>query len=160
MKNRIFYNLKNEKFNSFFLEGHHNNYIFSKYIEKENGEIESEINNDFIEIKREEYEKLCSAEGEIIYENGELRNYIYPICIENYIKQVFDWSTKKWEEGATLEEQEIYYRNKIIDKTKKIKEIEESGFGASNLKIELESLKLKHQEVTHLLGLEIDKTIV
>lgn len=157
---RCFYNIKDGKFNSFYIEGLHNDLIFSKYIQKENGEIESEVNSNFFEISKSEYERFYNTEGEILYKNGELIKYVYPICIEQYIAPTFNWDTEQWEEGATLEEQEVYYRNRIITLNKRITEIETSGFGANDLKVELETLKQKHLEITHLLGLEIDKTIV
>ena len=53
-----------------------------------------------------------------------------------------------------------WIKYKIIALNKRITEIETSGFGANDLKVELETLKQKHLEITHLLGLEIDKTIV
>lgn len=83
-----------------------------------------------------------------------------PPIPQEYIHGIFNIETESWRENATLEEQENYYRNKIIILNRKIIDIESTKiFSANNEKIELEKLKLKHQEVSHLLGLEIDKTI-
>lgn len=119
-----------------------------------NGSITNKYGT-FIEIEYSIFEMVLNEQKgrQIVYSNGDFSFLDIPEGIK------IEYTKDGFVETATLEEQEEFYRNKIINLNNRITELESIGLGANKLKIELEKLKLKHQEVTYLLALKIDKII-
>ena len=104
MKTRkIYYNLKDGKFNSFYIVGEHDNYIYDK---------EGKVNKNFYEINSEEYQKLISSNMDIAYKNGKLTTYKIP----DPPKDIFlpNWNGDEWLEGSK-EELINLRKNKILE---------------------------------------------
>lgn len=86
---KIYYNLKNGKFNSFYIVGEHDDAIYDK---------EGKVNKNFYEINSEEYQKLISSNMDIAYKDEELITYKIP----DPPKGLFlpNWNGEKWLEGS------------------------------------------------------------
>lgn len=99
----IYYNLKNGKFNSFYILGEHDNYIYDK---------DGKINKNFYEINSEEYQKLISSNMDIAYKDGEL----IPYKIPDPPKDIFlpNWNGDEWLEGSKEKLIELR-KNKILE---------------------------------------------
>ena len=100
---KIYYNLKDGKFNSFYIVGEHDNYIYDK---------DGKVNKNFYEISSEEYQKLISSNMDIAYKNGEL----IPYKIPDPPKDIFlpNWNDEKWIEGSKEKLIELR-KNKILE---------------------------------------------
>lgn len=129
---RIFYKIENNKFIGFLNSPFNDDLIFDK-----NGVVLENINEITIEnfnLLKEE-EKLGKT---IIYSEGIL-------------------TAINFMETITLEEQEEYYRNLIVQKNKELFNIQQAGFTDESLKIEINNLKKKHAEIAHELATIINK---
>lgn len=104
MKTRkIYYNLKDGKFNSFYIVGEHDNYIYDK---------DGKVNKNFYEINYEEYQFLLSTNMDIAYKDGKL----IPYKIPDPPKDIFlpNWNGDEWLEGSK-EELINLRKNKILE---------------------------------------------
>lgn len=97
--------------------------------------------------------------GDFVYFDG-----LNLVKIEAPEYPIFDtYNGEKWITSLSLEEQLEFYKNRMSQVYKKIKEqkeeIEFIGFGEVDPKLyeELEKLKQKHMEVSHELALEMNK---
>lgn len=124
MKTRkVYYNLKNGKFNSFYIVGEHDDYIYDK---------DGKINENFYEINYEEYQFLLSTNMDIAYKDGKL----IPYKIPDPPKDIFlpNWDGDEWIEGS--KEKLINLRkNKILEYGK----LEEEKRMFENTKFPLEN---------------------
>ena len=100
---KVYYNLKNGKFNSFYIVGEHDNYIYDK---------DGKINKNFYEISYEEYKNLLDTNMDIVYKDGELITYKIP----DPPKDLFlpNWNGEKWLEGSKEKLIELR-KNKILE---------------------------------------------
>ncbi|SKA13938.1 hypothetical protein SAMN02745174_02652, partial [Cetobacterium ceti] len=93
-----------------------------------------------------------------ILKNGELGAYEYPPCTKEFVNKIFNWDIEQWEEGATVQEQLEYYKQKIIECTKEIYIEERAGFKPSDeLLQKKEHYSNLHMSIAQLEAIKINK---
>ena len=143
MKTRkIYYNLKDGKFNSFYIVGEHDNYIYDK---------DGKVNKNFYEINYEEYQFLLSTNMDIAYKDGKL----IPYKIPDPPKDIFlpNWNGDEWLEGSK-EELINLRKNKILEYGKLEEEkriFENTKFPLENeVKVIIEKMAILEADINNL----------
>lgn len=139
---KIYYNLKNGKFNSFYIVGEHDDAIYDK---------EGKVNKNFYEINSEEYQKLISSNMDIAYKNGKLTTYKIPDAPKDLFLP--NWNGEKWIEGSKEELIELR-KNKILEYGKLEEEkklFENSKFPLENeVKVIVEKMTVLEGDINNL----------
>lgn len=117
------------------------------------------------EISQEDFDKLFEVGGDIRLNPLTNKIDIVPVEVPSgIIRGVFNPKKWQWEESLSLDEKLQYYRDKMSQVYKKIKEqkeeIEFLGFGEVDQKLydELEKLKQKHMEVSQEIAIQINNS--
>lgn len=101
-------------------------------------------------------------ETEFINDNKIDDIYNYEIN-KDLISPSFNYEILAWEETATLEKQIEHYKKLVIEKTKELELLKNSGFGGGqeeiNLQIEIENLKQIYMDKSHELALQIENRL-
>lgn len=120
------------------------------------------LKENFYELEDQKWKDLLEEQTKgkkiMILKNGELGAYEYPACTKEFANKIFNWDTEQWEEGATVQEQLEYYKQKIIECTKEIYIEERAGFKPSDeLLQKKEHYSNLHMQISQPEAIKINK---